>query len=95
VKVRGLPPEIRDKTEEVVMEWDNITELTEELFDSTGLLGLHTLVFDRTQIVNTGKNSISWELLFLLAAELRGTLTERDQNDTQTAELDSLRQLAK
>ena len=70
-KVRGLPPEIRDKTEEVVMEWDNITELTEELFDGTGLLGLHALVFNRTQIMNIGKNRINWELILLLAAELR------------------------
>ena len=35
-KVRGLLPEIRDTTE-VVITWDNITELTGELFDATGL----------------------------------------------------------
>jgi len=58
-KVRGLPPEIRDTTEEVVIEWDNITELTEELFDVTGLYRLHTLVFDLTQIKNVGENHIN------------------------------------
>ena len=55
--VRGLPPQIRDTTEEVVIEWDNVTELAQGLFDGTKLHKLHTLVFDHTQICNIGKNA--------------------------------------
>jgi hypothetical protein len=94
-KVSGLPPEISDPTEEVVIEWDNITELTEELFDSTGLWRLHTLVFGHTQIMKTRKNHINFEFFLVTCRIETGTLAERDQNGTQTVELDSLRELAK
>jgi len=66
---------VRVTTEEVVIEWDNITELTEELFDVTGLWRLHTLVFDHTQIMNVGKNHINYESSFLLRADMRQGLS--------------------
>jgi Leucine-rich repeat (LRR) protein len=56
-KVHGLPPQIRDTREGIVIELDNITELTEGLFDGTKPHRQRTLVFDHTQILNIGKNA--------------------------------------
>lgn len=56
-KVQGIPLGIRNTTEEVLIEWDNITALTQELFDVAGLDRLHKLVFDHTQILNIERNA--------------------------------------
>jgi Leucine-rich repeat (LRR) protein len=56
-KLHGLPQEIINTTEELIIEWDNITELTEELFHHPGLQKIHTLVFDHTQILSIQKNT--------------------------------------
>jgi Leucine-rich repeat (LRR) protein len=56
-KLQGLSQVIRNTTEELVIEWDNITELTEELLYHSGLQKIHTLVFDHTQILDIQKNA--------------------------------------
>ena len=51
-------------------------------------------MFDHTQIMNTGKNPINFEFFLVIYGLETETLTERDQNGTQTAELDSLGEVA-
>jgi Leucine-rich repeat (LRR) protein len=52
-----LPQIITNTTEELIIEFDNITELTEELFHHPEIQKIHTLVFDHTQILNIQKNA--------------------------------------
>jgi Leucine-rich repeat (LRR) protein len=56
-KLHGLPQEIRNTTEELVTEWDNITEITQQLLHHTGLARLNVLLFNHTRTLNMEENA--------------------------------------